>query len=687
MNSHRVTRRMQIGAYLGKGESIYRIVSFGSDNLTILVSDENTGFEHTVTLQTILDGEYRYASDPRGLLLNPSENDTPPRIGLPKALLDKAEKMVRIVEGFEAWMAAAHEKQGWAGRRSQELANYVIQQDISVATFYNYRRAYQAGQGDAGRIAANLRRSSYGKKRLTRAQQHFLDMIILRYPTLDAGEIRRYGQALLERTGGLWVDPERCDPVPDDLVQALCNPKISIDLLLNHPEKRPLLVSVSLPGKTAFYEYYNALTAQPDRGQIVVDQRYGEGTWDRQLRAFDTFVHRAVEPLQYVFLDHYLLDVFVVDELTRRQRDRLWLTTLIDAYTRSVLGFALLYEAPSIESVQSALQQAIWPKTQIAEGEWKAYGVPVQLSLDNAWAHHAHSLESLARDPELRIDLVYRPVYQGRYGALIERYFGNLAGRLQQRLKNAGAIVSREPKDIGNAARTACLLYDDLYHFILEEVVTYQNTPHRELNGLTPNQKWEKEEQEHGIITPPSQTPALLRKFWREYNGKRPLTEKGLCLFGMHYQSPDLRHLPRLAPVARVDHGKKTQHIQYTIRFNPHDISRIAVFDGIDYVGDAYASQLRLPDGTYLALSLAERELAKAMARERNSADIGRDWVHYLDHLKTTVKTRQAEKRRAHRLNTDPADVQVVVESDRVLPGDGDWLAQTDEALDAFWTE
>ncbi len=111
------------------------------------------------------------------------------------------------------------------------------------------------------------------------------------------------------------------------------------------------------------------------------------------------------------------------------------------------------------------------------------------------------------------------------------------------------------------------------------------------------------------------------------------------------------------------------------------------MFDGIDYVGDAYASQLRLPDGTYLALSLAERELAKTMARERNSANIGRDWVHYLDHLKATVKTRQAEKRRAHRLNTDPADVQVVVESDRVLPGDGDWLAQTDEALDAFWTE
>jgi hypothetical protein len=63
-----------------------------------------------------------------------------------------------------------------------------------------------------------------------------------------------------------------------------------------------------------------------------------------------------------VFADHCLLDVFVVDEASRRRVNRLWLTVLIDAYSRGIVGMALLYEAPCIESIQSALLHGIWPK-------------------------------------------------------------------------------------------------------------------------------------------------------------------------------------------------------------------------------------------------------------------------------------------------------------------------------------
>jgi transposase InsO family protein len=74
-------------------------------------------------------------------------------------------------------------------------------------------------------------------------------------------------------------------------------------------------------------------------------------------------VRRATLPLQYVFSDHCLLKVFTVDEATRSRLDRLWLTLLIDAYSRAILGMALLCEAPCIESIQGALRHAIWPKT------------------------------------------------------------------------------------------------------------------------------------------------------------------------------------------------------------------------------------------------------------------------------------------------------------------------------------
>jgi hypothetical protein len=58
---------------------------------------------------------------------------------------------------------------------------------------------------------------------------------------------------------------------------------------------------------------------------------------------------------------------------------RLWLTMLIDAYSRGIVGMALLYEPPCLESIQSALWHGIWPKrTQRRYGieeEWVCYGI------------------------------------------------------------------------------------------------------------------------------------------------------------------------------------------------------------------------------------------------------------------------------------------------------------------------
>jgi hypothetical protein len=170
---------------------------------------------------------------------------------------------------------------------------------------------------------------------------------------------------------------------------------------------------------------------------------------------FDTFVHRAQLPLQYVFADHWLLDAWIVDEETRTKPARLWLTLLIDAYSRSILGMALLYEDPCIESIQQALKHAIWEKTSHqalgVSQEWTCFGIPQQLFLDNAWAHHSHSLENLARVISRNgvynsIDLVFRPPYKGRYGAIIERLFKNFSGQIKELVKGAIPSSTLQPK-------------------------------------------------------------------------------------------------------------------------------------------------------------------------------------------------------------------------------------------------
>src|SRR5260370_851487 len=171
--------------------------------------------------------------------------------------------------------------------------------------------------------------------------------------------------------------------------------------ILDNQEKAVLLTQIEMPSPAWFYAYARYVEAQPDEGETLITQRLGKGMWEQFHLVFDTFVHRAQFPLQYVFADHWLLDAWIVDEETRQQPSRLWLTLLIDAYSRSILGMALLYEDPCIESIQQVLRHAIWEKTSHhalgIEQEWVCYGIPQQLFLDNAWAHHSHSLENLSR--------------------------------------------------------------------------------------------------------------------------------------------------------------------------------------------------------------------------------------------------------------------------------------------------
>jgi hypothetical protein len=85
-------------------------------------------------------------------------------------------------------------------------------------------------------------------------------------------------------------------------------------------------------------------------------------------------------------------------------------------------------------------------------------GFGEELSLDNAWAHHSPSVEELAKalaqgGNYQRMQLYFRPAYQARYGALIERFFGNLSGQLKDLLP--GAIKSSHPRpSAGGRARS-----------------------------------------------------------------------------------------------------------------------------------------------------------------------------------------------------------------------------------------
>jgi hypothetical protein len=66
--------------------------------------------------------------------------------------------------------------------------------------------------------------------------------------------------------------------------------------------------------------------------------------------------------------------------------------------------------------------------------------------------------------------------------------FRNFSGLISELV--AGAITSKSPQEARAAAGRACLLYTDMDRLVHQLILTYQHTPHRELGGMTPHQKW-----------------------------------------------------------------------------------------------------------------------------------------------------------------------------------------------------
>jgi len=649
-----------------QGQRFRLLAGDNPDPLLIQVEDIVTLEQQTIQLETLfLSGEDSpgpiFAPSLEALQVELERIHPQPNIlnaeGLPEYLQYRADTIIAVVETVEKLVADERNRSVLRQEKFRctpavRRACAQLPDPIKPATYYKYRNCYQRYGGDRAQIAAALRRSTYNQTRMDKAQLHFVDIHVLRFYSRGRFmrprpvTVYRILQSTYKRTRGQWISPERCEKqIPENLVEELLDPRLPMQAILENPEKVRLLLPIELPSRSWFYQYLRWFENQPEQGKTVVVARHGKETWEREHLVFDTFAARATLPLQYVFADHWLLDVFTVDDESRSQAGRLWLTVLIDAYSRCILGLTLLSEDPCIESIQSALRHAIWPKTSHREigieEEWACYGIPQQLSLDNAWAHHAYSLENLSRvigqgGRYNSIDLVFRPPYKGRYGALIERFFGNLSSRTKELLP--GAIRSNEPGAVYKAAQEACLLYQDVYRILHQWIVAYQHTPHSELAGLTPHQKWIEGLQFGYPLTPPL-TAALERSFWRMSTETRVITSKGVCAFGLHYWSSELSGAQRV--------GRDGQLLRYHFSYDPADISRIALFCKEQWVGDVYAKELRQPDGSTRKLSLWEHKASKALAQAKGENPL--DWLNYIHEIDELARRRITEKKKARR--------------------------------------
>jgi Mu transposase, C-terminal len=602
-----------------------------------------------------------------------------PTDDLPTNYLIKARIIITVVEMVRRLISEDERRAAACGeamsrtqaiRRALETVNkttiqmqvkdttYERRLQVSRAAYYKYLSLYETYHGNEAAIATSFRRATFRLSQMSQAQFHFIDTCLLLYygnTRVTKTRVYRLASDILEkRTQGYWINPEHCgSAVPENVVTELLDLKIPMQALLDNPEKAALLTKIEMPSTGWFYGYAKYVEAQPDQGEKIITDRLGKGMWEQFYLVFDTFVHRAQFPLQYVFVDHWLLDTWIVDEETRSKPSRLWLTMLIDAYSRSILGMTLLDENPCIEPIQQALQHAIWEKTSHQalglKQEWNCYGIPMQLFLDNAWAHHSHSLENVARVISRNgvynsIDLVFRPPYRGRYGAIIERLFKNFSGQVKELA--AGAIASSDPKAIRASAQQACLLYPDVNRLLHQLILNYQHTPHRELHGMTPHQKWSEGLQSSGFPLVPPFTPAMARLFLRMYPQTRQVRSQGIPAFGLNYWSAEL------GGIERVDHTGKA--VQYNFHYDPTDISCISLFRNGEWVGDGHARELQQADGSYQHLSLAEWKTAKRLAGSPDQEGNTPEELALVADLKALGHKRAQEKKAAQRRTPQP---------------------------------
>jgi len=370
----------------------------------------------------------------------------------------------------------------------------------------------------------------------------------------------------------------RCeiDTLIDEVIETtyLTRQRPKIMDLVTEIRRRCHVLGLSPPSRKAI----TARVRRKPRSEIVARREGRKAARDRFAPAAGSL--RADWPLALVQIDHTLVDVIVVDSLTRAPIQRPWLTLAIDVCSRCVVGFHLSLEAPSSTSVALCVAHAILPKVQWLaerkiEAQWPVYGLFGRLHLDNAKEFRSEALRRGCEQYGIAID--YRPVRTPHYGGHIERLIGTMMGKVH--LLPGTTFSSVTAKGDLDPQKTAAMTIEELERWLGHAITgVYHRTLHRAL-GTTPLAAWER-----GILgdatTPGCGEPATVpdpRRLVIDFlpMERRRVRREGVSLHSIYYWSDVLR--------AWIGEPEKM-----IVRYDPRDLSRV---------------HLLAPDGRYYDLS------------------------------------------------------------------------------------
>ncbi|MFB9269901.1 Mu transposase C-terminal domain-containing protein [Bradyrhizobium erythrophlei] len=351
-----------------------------------------------------------------------------------------------------------------------------------------------------------------------------------------------------------------------------------------------------------------AITArlQARRPRDVVAKREGcKAARDRYLPALGSL--EAHWPLSLIQIDHTLVDVIVVDSVTRMPIQRPWLTLAIDVCTRCVAGFHLSLEPPSATSValclsHAALSKESWLAERGIDAVWPVRGIPERLHLDNAKEFRSEALKRGCQQYGIAID--HRPVRTPHYGGHIERLIGTMMGKVH--LLPGTTFSNVQAKGDLNPDKAAAMTLDEVERWLGHAIAgVYHCDLHRGI-GMTPLAAWKRGTLGDATTLGRGEPTAVAdpRRFLIDFLpiARRMIRRDGVALNSIAYWADVLS--------TWIGHPEPM-----IIRYDPRDLSRIYLLgpDGTYY--DLSYRDLRRPP-----ISLWEHRLALKRLREDGRA-------------------------------------------------------------------
>lgn len=355
-------------------------------------------------------------------------------------------------------------------------------------------------------------------------------------------------------------------------------------------------------------------------------------------------------------IDHTPLDVCIVDDTSRLNIGRPWLTLAIDVFSRCVVGFYLSMDTPSTVSVGMALVHAILPKDGwlAARGfdvSWPMRGRPVIVHADNDKTFRTKLLNRTVTD--YRFQMNWRPVKTPHWGGHIER----LLGTLNFNFHTIPGTTFSNPRQRGDYKphKEAVMTFREVEAHLVDLICgVYHQRKHSELNR-PPTKQYEDGLLGNGThvgigLPPPEPDPERLRLDFLPFI-ERTVQRAGVQLDKIHYYDSVLDRWIH----AKSPSNKKKKRL-FLVRRDPRDISHVWFLDpDLNRYFKLPYRNIEHPAISSWDLNAVRKHLADQGAAEVDEELIFRTWERMQERIRQaaqlTQQTRKLEQKR--KINSD----------------------------------